>query len=486
MTKRRFSICCAFVTVLLLHNLTVHTGAQEACEVGLTRQLFIDDYVIERIAGGRKVLNQPRRFSDQPILVPQYPWEGRVVVSPIVLWDDQRNVFHMYYWAHYDKDDRIFNCYAVSKDGIHWEKPVLGLYEGPDGTKNNNIVLRGEGRQARMRYVSLNPYATKSDQRLVMMYIDNVPGLTEFAGYSPDGIHWTTTVKIGDLRHVTGGPPTSNPPFFLIEQNWDNSKHDHRYRAIWRTESQDLKTWTGGTWAVQLQPDDDRNLEFYHATSHFLGTQTYHGLHLGYLYPYYTDPAGKKLSSGVRLAGAIDVELMISRDTISWTRVDRKKPFFPMGNKGTWDAGMVFMSPETVWKDELRFYYGGWALDHAADNNRGAIGLATLRPDGFVHVEPVGGKATLSTKPFRLTGDGLQVNADARNGSIRVAVLDADGRPIEGLTADRCRPLTKDDLRQPVHWTGQQTLSSLTDRHIRLRFHLQGKAHLYAFQFVRK
>ena len=453
----------------------------DARETKPHRQLFIDDGAIERMEGAKRVLNQPRRHTDKPIIRAEHPWEGRTVDAPIVLWDPEQRCYHMYYWTHYDKDDRIFNCYAKSKDGIKWTKPMLGLYEGPDGTKQNNIVLRGQGRQARMRYVSINPHAQNRDERFVALYIDNVPGLTEFAGVSPDGIHWKTTAKIGDLRNVTGGPPTPNPRFFLVEQKWDHSKHKHRYRAIWRTESKDLKTWTGGGYAVQLAPDDSRHLEFYHATSHFLGCQTYQGLHLGYLYDYHTNPAGKKLKDGVRMSGTIDTELMVSRDTIHWTRIAPGKPFFPCGPKGSWDAGMVFLKPEIVVQEEVWFYYGAWALEHAAADNRCAIGLARLRLDGFVHIEPVKDEATLTTKPFKLTGRHLTLNADAQQGSIRVAVLDDQRNERAGFTQKQCRPITEDGLRLAVRWEGGTSLSALLGKEVRLRFWLGGKAKLYAF-----
>ena len=100
------------------------------CCVGTTKQLFIDDHVIDRIVGLKRVLNQPRRHPENPLLVPEHPWEGRILETPIVLWDDQKKLFHMYYWALHA--EKIFNCYARSKDAVHWEKPILGLYEGPD------------------------------------------------------------------------------------------------------------------------------------------------------------------------------------------------------------------------------------------------------------------------------------------------------------------------------------------------------------------
>jgi hypothetical protein len=33
-------------------------------------------------------------------------------------------------------------CYATSKDGIHWEKPELGLI-GFEGSKENSTVIEG-------------------------------------------------------------------------------------------------------------------------------------------------------------------------------------------------------------------------------------------------------------------------------------------------------------------------------------------------------
>ena len=157
-------------------------------------------------------------------------------------------------------------------------------------------MLRGNGKVARTRYVVLNPQTVDPKRRFLALYIDNVPGLTEFAASSPDGLHWLTEKKIGDLRHVREGEVTANPKFFLIEQQWSKDANDgHRYRAIWRTESQDMKNWTGGRMVVERLPDDDPDVEFYHACSHFLGAQTYHGIHFGYLYLFHT-----KTTRGVR------------------------------------------------------------------------------------------------------------------------------------------------------------------------------------------
>ena len=43
---------------------------------GLEKQLFIDNYVIADMAGIQKVLNSPQRHPQNPIVVPDQPWEG--------------------------------------------------------------------------------------------------------------------------------------------------------------------------------------------------------------------------------------------------------------------------------------------------------------------------------------------------------------------------------------------------------------------------
>jgi hypothetical protein len=345
----------------------------------------------------------------------------------------------------------------------------------------NNIVLRGEGKVARTRYVVFNPNTEEPSRRFLALYIDNVPGLTEFAASSPDGLRWMTEKKIGDLRRVTGGKVTPNPPFFLIEQQWIADPQDgHRYRGIWRTESRDLHNWSGGRPVVERLADDDPDLEFYHACSHFLGTHTYEGLHFGYLYLFHTDAKEGVRADGVRLAGTVDTSLMVSRDTIHWTRLDRKRRFLPLGPAGSWEAGMNYVSPEVVHGDRMLFYYSGWSKDHSAEHNAAAIGLATLPLDRFVSIEPKQKQGTLTTKPFAAKGKQLLVNVDASQGELRVEVLDEQSRVIPGFNVDSCGPISDDALRAKVKWDSE-TWAELEGRRVRLRFQLS-KAKLFAFR----
>ena len=86
--------------------------------------------------------------------------------------------------------------------------------------------------------------------------------------------------------------------------------------------------------------------------------------------------------------------------------------------------------------DELRFYYGAFAGDRSKANGlqsvskngmyaNGAMGLATLRRDGFCSVQD----GEIRTKPLVFSkGDRLWVNADARQGELTVRVEGQDGK----------------------------------------------------------
>jgi hypothetical protein len=132
--------------------------------------------------------------------------------------------------------------------------------------------------------------------------------------------------------------------------------------------------------------------------------------------------------------------------------------------------------------NQLRFYYGAMRFEHSATDNDGALGLATLRLDGFVSLEAKDRPGTLVTRPFELADSRLEVNADARSGSLAAEVLDEHGRALAGLSRAECKPLgNADGFRLQLTWDKQSDLSALQGKLVRLKFSLRN-AKLYAFQ----
>ena len=63
------------------------------------------------------------RMTSQPILFPEYPFEGENVMNPCVLWDEEREIYRMWYAAGEGYEPDVI-CYAESKDGKKWKKKM--------------------------------------------------------------------------------------------------------------------------------------------------------------------------------------------------------------------------------------------------------------------------------------------------------------------------------------------------------------------------
>ncbi len=89
----------------------------------------------------------------ETVFVADKPWELGMAHYANVIEDQGK--YRMYYLAHAKRDQKslktkpgetiefldTYVCYAESDDGIHWEKPSVGLYEY-EGSLDNNILLR--------------------------------------------------------------------------------------------------------------------------------------------------------------------------------------------------------------------------------------------------------------------------------------------------------------------------------------------------------
>jgi len=128
--------------------------------------------------------------------------------------------------------------------------------------------------------------------------------------------------------------------------------------------------------------------------------------------------------------------------------------------------------PLPVWDGAARFYYSGRAGGHGAQfpEAYGAIGLATLRIDGFCSMYSGEQPGAILTKPVTWPGGELLVNADPRRdisghhsgddgtyGSIRVELRDADNKPLAGYRFADCNPInrnTRNFNEEPVDLYG--------------------------------
>jgi hypothetical protein len=208
----------------------------------LKRVLFFDDYMVESLKGARFSLNPAVKVADNPVIRGDRPWEGRTIAEATVVYDEAVKLFRMWYPV-YDyhppipppgqtaSEDvkgiadianarkRCTACYAVSEDGLHWEKPSLGLVPFQGSKANNVLMASGPDSRAHFStgHLFLDPEAKAPAERYKAVKPRMRPGsdgkerMTLDLHTSGDGFHWTPCDKnpVFDLNRPGNWGPTS-------------------------------------------------------------------------------------------------------------------------------------------------------------------------------------------------------------------------------------------------------------------------------------
>jgi hypothetical protein len=472
--------------------------------------LLVDDHHVLYRAGTERVLHQPERHAENPVVKEDKPWEEAIAWTNVYR-DPETGQYQLWYQAYVDKAiAKVPQCttsYAVSDDGIHWTKPKLDFHPYGDVAKTNIVMVGNDGRSYRYcNAVVVDPRDPDPARRYKMAYFDfSVRDGQEYPGmhvaFSPDGIKWTvpdvpmpvTTTNYGHVNEQPAfrGEPGKHWAVPLSIADAQDVFYDAKrgvfanYAKMWidgpeggiawkhamgRSESKDFIHWS--TPELVLTPDDNDppHLEF-HTTPVFLYADCYFSLN--------------QVLDRSTLGGVIDIELMLSRDGLKWERPFRNTPFMARKDGKRFESGSIFTnSTPIILEDEIRFYYGAYshgATSWANGEQNSGIGLATLPRDRFAGIRPVAeskyglnrepvhniGQVTL--KPVELSSDTtITLNADASAGSIRVELLDAGGYRVEGYTKDDGVPITGDSLRHAVGWKN----GTVPDGRFMLRIHL--------------
>jgi len=488
---RVLASCVALLTVI---PAPIFAGQEGIAIPTGQKQLFLDDYIIAETQNLERTLHQPAKYEGNPVLQPGYRWENVCIQSRTPpVWIPDEKVWKIWYigsatgWG--DEAPGGGRCYAVSRDGINWEKPFLRQVEY-HGSRENNILSRAVDMVV---YDAREPNPERRYKGLSPLPLQPV--------VSADGIHWTAL----DVPPI----PSSDEYFMTFDETTGRYlatvKHGGPHgRAMFLSTSTDFEHWTE---PVLIFAADERDQELgrqrieeaiadpnrvvpapanvvrekYNTDVYNMAVFPYEGLYIGL--PCIFDQTGP--SPDGNQDGFLYVELTCSRDLHHWTRVGERGVFIGSGPKGSYDSGMILATGRPIVREnELWFYYNGFTVTHSADvqPNQGAICLAKLRLDGFVSLDAGEQVGTLLTKPLRIDGKRLFVNLDAPEGEVRAEVLDAAGRPVAGFDSRRCVPATGDHLRAEIRWEGGADLASLAGEDIRLRFTVR-RGSLYAFWF---
>ena len=161
--------------------------------IGSRLELMIDDHLIESFQGdARQQLHHP--VAREIALNHDAPWEGSGSGYHTVFRDG--DLYRMYYrGAQYNivngklrEGHPQVTCYAESRDGIHWEKPKLGLFDF-EGSKENNIIWAGDRATHNFApFKDTRPDVPADERYKAFAYAAKGRGLGVLA--SADGIRW--------------------------------------------------------------------------------------------------------------------------------------------------------------------------------------------------------------------------------------------------------------------------------------------------------
>ncbi|REJ86034.1 MAG: hypothetical protein DWQ34_17960 [Planctomycetota bacterium] len=485
------------VSPLVLSIAVVATGAplrgedapsetqQTPVPVGNRKQLLVDDYVVAEVSNLQRELGGVVKLNGgRPLLVRDEPWEQHCTFFGTALHDGKS--FRMWYRTAGEKGPL---AYAESEDGVHWVKPRLGLVE-INGSKENNIVDVELG-LAYAFSCFIDPHESDPAHKYKCCW-GHPRKIRACLGHSPDGLRWTP--------YHDGEPVTHRAADTHSQLLWDEGAGV--YRLLTRTDYQqrldaemevrghrimtnpdvkgDPTNWKlVREWLFDREPQEYRRRQVYSMTDWI-----YEGVHFG-LVTVFEHPddnsEGPPDFHKRHERNVLAFYLATSRNGEDWDFrwVYGRQPLVPRGPDGSFDKDMIIPPSNIITHaDRHWIYYAGVNERHGVRGSEEAIGGATLRLDGFVALVAGAQPGTALTKPFKLAGDRLEINADAKGGTIHVEILDAEGEALADYSSE---PVNSDGLRIPVEWQNAEDLSALAGQVVRLRLTLQD-AKLYAFQ----
>ena len=483
---------------------------KEIVEIGSRLELFVDDWLVDRLRGAERVMHHPT--PQNVALRFDRPWEGNVPGHFTVL--KTTGPFRMYYRGAghiYGPDERTAHervvCVAESADGIEWTRPSLGIVEFEGGT-DNNIILKGPGTDNFVPFRDGNPEASPDAVYKAVARARRGQERGLYAWKSADGVRWS---PMADGPVITDGWFDSQNQAF-----WDSVRGEYReYHRDFRPgrdsrgnrNGRDIKTaatrdfldWPDPVW-LSYSPGRTNELYTNQVNPYYRAPHLYIGFPTRYVDRGWTEstkllphPEYRRLraTNSEREGTAVtDGMLMSSRDGVSFDVWPESFIRPGLRNSGNWLYGDNYQSLGLIETrsavdgapDELSFFVTeATNLDDIVARSR----RYTIRIDGFVSVNAGLGGGELLTRPIVFDGDRLVLNfSSSAAGGIWVEIQDANGQVVEGRSLADCDEVWGDDLARTVSWRGDRDVSGLAGQPVRLRFRLRD-ADVYSLRFAR-
>jgi len=522
--------------MLIAHSRLHAMGFDSSCtddaalmSVGLQKQLFFDDLLIESVQDITREFHQARKDDANPLIVKDKPWEHVVQFRSsgyTILRDPKDKLFKAWYTDEGFTNENVRrgvtwppyrSLYAYSEDGIHWVKPKLGIY--PENGEDTNIYSTGFD-ECTVLLDPSDPDGSKRFKRIGFWAPPNVEAFNEHgvplarieATYSADGVHWKKYDEdptfgkfgpnLGDSTILSYDPDTrsyiltTRHPFMgTVAQNtrlpktksflrpyYPGNFSKMEKRRVYQSVSNDFIRWSEPQLILNLDEYDNLDDYLYAMNQYQIG-----GTRIGFLNILHSVP------------DVMDVQLAYSRDGRCWKRTH--KPWLTTGPAGSWDQVMIEITNDPVEVgDELWLYYGASGFGHHDWYINGFLeglnvpevkdvskvgfflGLAKLRLDGFcsLNAGPVR-EGILITRPLASPGSEIVMNAECgEGGSIDVEVYDQADVVLPGYSRKDFDHFTGNAVRQRLSWQSRTKVPVQPFR--RLVFYMRN-AKLYSLSF---
>ena len=452
---------------------------EETIDIGSRRELFVDEFLIERMEGTELRLHRP--IPRDLAIVHDAAWEGNICCYHTVFQDGE--LYRMYYRGHHfdEETEKVAHpevvCYAESRDGIQWEKPELGIVEF-DGSKKNNIIWDGYGSHNFAPFRDANPDC-KPEEEYKALAGNQKEGLRAFK--SSDGIHWSL---LRDEAVITEGAfDSQNLAFWdTVRRRYvDFHRHfkevgDEKVRSIMTCTSDDFRQWTEPVW-VEFPDAPVEQLYTNQVTPYYRAPHIFMG------FPKRFVPERNMVDH--KYPGISDGLFMTSRDGVRFKRWGealirpglQPERWVNRNNMAAWGIVQTESFLPNC-PDELSIY----STEHYYRGQACKLRRFTVRLDGFVSVNAPLNGGEVATRPLLFSGDRLAINySTSAAGSVRVEVQDAGGEAIEGFALGDAEEIYGDEIEQVVSWKNGSDISKLAGRVLRLRFVMRD-ADLYSFR----
>lgn len=456
--------------------------SKEIIELNNIREIFIDNYLIEKFKGTQLVMHTPK--DEGAVMYFDKPWEGIFSFYTTIIKDG--DLFRAYYRGRTGDLNSQVTCYAESYDGINWQKPEIGLYE-MNGSTKNNIILENDNYSAGATsnftpFLDSNP-DTKFDQKYKALG-GNKSEIGLVAYVSSDGIYWN---KLQDDSVIKKGAFDSQNVSFWSESEklyicYLRIYNKEGFRSVSRTTSKDFINWSE---PLEMNYSNTLSEHLYtqQTSPYYRAPHIYLAIGARFMPKRQVLTEEQALKIGVHpnfIKDISDAYFMTTRGGNFYDRTFMESFIRPGIGLNNWTSRTNYPALNVVQTSdtEMSIYVNENYAQPTAHLQRYSI-----RIDGFTSINAPYKGGFVITRPFIFSGKELEINySTSAAGEIRIEIQNENGNPIPGFTMEEAQILIGNEIERIVSWSGNKKLAELAGKPIRLHFFMKD-ADLYSLRF---